>query len=583
MEGQPRAQDVMCCAVCNTAAVQMHCDTCLVNLCTTCVGKHMISDESNLHQVVKFQSRKSVPLYPKCTIHTKERCEMYCKHCDLPICSACVVSEKHTSHKISQLRELYSKRKEIQQDVGKIKADILPTYNGIMAVIHMKMDRLELKCKEISESIAKLGEDWHKKIDRVVNKLQTELTEMKKAHMEALKHNNDEIERDISNINFHLNLLEKILESNDSSLLFQYNSKVPTFKKSPHSVNISLPSFAPKEIQQDQIQELFGTLSLINDDHVYNSKMAKKIAESAPAPSAKTLLDKPETITTKYVGYTYLQNIACLKNTRIWASGDSRVIKLFSIGQESHVKSCITSISFDTNIPGVFSGPLYIAVTRNGNLVYCDPHAKTVIEVKNEEVQHTIELHNWRPQGVCPTSAGDLLVIMDNRRTSVFLATMRDGKPFQTKVVRFSDFVEKQTIQLDEEGKPLYPNTSTCSYRRYITENRNLDICVTDGEAVIVVNQAGKLRFRYTGHYPPPKWNQNFTPRGIITDSLSHILTADEMNKCVHIIDQYGQFLRYIDCGMVKPMGLSIDEDDHLFVADNKKKSGQIIKLRYLK
>ncbi|XP_062579783.1 tripartite motif-containing protein 2-like [Saccostrea cucullata] len=116
---------------------------------------------------------------------------------------------------------------------------------------------------------------------------------------------------------------------------------------------------------------------------------------------------------------------------------------------------------------------------------------------------------------------------------------------------------------------------------KYITENRNLDICVSDGgaKAIVVVNQAGKLRFRYTGHTPAPK-NQSYDPIGITTDSQSHILTADYINHCVHIIDQDGQFLRYIDCGLSYPHGLCMDTNDNLFVAQNGNKN--VEKVKYL-
>lgn len=134
--------------------------------------------------------------------------------------------------------------------------------------------------------------------------------------------------------------------------------------------------------------------------------------------------------------------------------------------------------------------------------------------------------------------------------------------------------------RFEENGKPLYSG----DYKtQYIAENRNLDICVADraAEAVVVVNQAGKLRFRYTGHSNKSK-EKPFLPRGITTNGQSQILIADDGNLCVHILDQDGHFLRYIDSiALDFPHGMGIDTLDNLFVAEYN--TGNVKVIKYLK
>lgn len=113
---------------------------------------------------------------------------------------------------------------------------------------------------------------------------------------------------------------------------------------------------------------------------------------------------------------------------------------------------------------------------------------------------------------------------------------------------------------------------------KFINQNRNLDICVADSRAnsVVVANQSGKLRFRYTGHPSEAKKNP-FKPFGISTNSNCQIIIADHNNMCIHILDEDGQFLLYID-DINDPYGLCVDRFDMLFVTEYSTGDVKVIK-----
>uniref|UniRef100_K1QV16 Tripartite motif-containing protein 3 n=1 Tax=Magallana gigas TaxID=29159 RepID=K1QV16_MAGGI len=401
--------------------------------------------------------------------------------------------------------------------------------------------------------MSKQGEQWHREIDIVINKMKTEISEIKVKHRDILQKHLNEIKQIQSLIKETLQAIRKIEKSTEVSSTIEYSSKIREFSKLPPKVQVSLPTFIPKSIDGEKLYSLFGQITPLSTATEENV-----LSLNQPTISVRELLDEPKLVTTIQTGYKQLRSVACLNEDRIWTSGMTNDIKCFNI-KGSLVRT------FKTKSEEM---PNAIAVDSDGNLLYCDGTNGTVNIVKNGQTEELITLPEWTPIILCVTSTGDLLV------------TMYSDDETQSKVVRYSGSTEKQTIQFDDEGKPLYSGNS---YDKYITENRNHDICVTDWEAgaVVVVNQDGKLRWRYTGH-PSATKNKPFKPIGITTDSQSHILTTDSDNHCINILDQNGQFLRYIDnCDLKDPYGLCVDNTDNLFVCEFYK--GNVKKIKYLK
>ncbi|XP_056002628.1 protein lin-41-like [Ostrea edulis] len=552
MDPLRRGQDVSLCDLCKTAHLQSHCERCNINLCQTCVGEH-ISDSSIRHKVVSYEHEKS-PNCSKCPTHANEHCKHYCEKCNIPVCSICVSSLKHHGHKLTDVLEKFSSMTQsLLKDLEELEARIYPRYEEMASDVQTEEVTLETKYGKLTKAADQQGETLHREITAIVNHQKSDIQEMKNKHLSTLNKNTDEITQKMAELKQIMSDLKSILESNDVSLTSTYKSRNSEFRTLPPKFRFTVPSFFPQKINKNQLNEMFGSLSLLSIKTEHGDTM--KSAEAVSSPPVKPLLDEPRLTATIDTGYNNVFSVSCLSEDQVWTGGYNETMKLLNLQSE-----LLTSIQTKSG-----NLPTDIAVTRDGNLVYTDYINKTGNLVKNKQIQTVITQQGWRPLNVCSTASDDLLV------------TMVSDDETQSKVVRYSGSTETQSIQFDDQGRPLYSS----NYKdKYISENRNLDICVADrsARAVVVVNQSGKLRFRYTGH--PSNTKQSFDPAGITTDSQSHILTTDYNNHRIHILDQNGQFLRYIHCDLERPFGLCVDIRDNLFVAECG--TAKVKKIQYL-
>ena len=240
--------------------------------------------------------------------------------------------------------------------------------------------------------------------------------------------------------------------------------------------------------------------------------------------------------------------ITCLPDGRFWLTGQGSTMRLYD-----PVGKLIKEIKTISN-----EWPWAITSNEKSELLYCDFYERSVniLQTIDGKIETMIKLLEWKPRCLCCTADGDLLVLMDDNRFK------------ETKIVRYSGCKEKQTIQWDENNYPLF--TSGFHNVKYICENKNSDICVSDnqGQAIVAILPNGKLHFRYKGSC----WNEKFDPTGIASDKHCRILTADMGNNCIHIISKIGHLLRLIDtCDLHRPSGLCVDSQDNILVVEKQR------------
>nr|XP_022308212.1 uncharacterized protein LOC111114220 [Crassostrea virginica] len=544
MDPRHSAQDVVRCALCRDAVAPLYLlrNVCHTHLCGDCVAKHF-SDKSKVHNVVPLEQFLSTLNYPKCPTHPTKQCELHCEQCDIPICTSCISSGKHIGHKQLEIfADFESKKEVLRRDLQELEKSIFPKYQESAAIIKtQKTDQLKHSQKLTSE-LNKQGEALHREIHTIIQRKQAEIDEMNAQHLAAIEKQEDETNKALHEIKQVIQELKSLLDTSDVGLVSKYRSRIEELRKLPTKLKISLPNFLPQKINREELLKQFGFLSPLSiETEEQGYTVLSPGAESSPL--ARPLLDVPRLITDiPTTGYDFLYHVSCLSDEEIWTSGGNEIMKLYNLKGEL-LKSIQTKSG---------NRPCDIAVTRSGGLVYADIMDRSINLVSGTQtlfsrlvsgtqIQTLIKLRGWRPCYLCSTSSGDLLVIIYSD----------DDK--QTKVVRYSGSTEKQTIQWDDQGKPLY---SSGTNTKYLSENRNSDICVSDSyaRAVVVVSAAGKLRFRYTG--PPSTPGESFCPVGITTDSQANILTSDPYKHRIHIIDQDGLFLRFLhNCGLQIPRG----------------------------
>lgn len=546
------SQEVVTCDLCSKAT-QQFCNDCQVSLCVDCVGHHVEKFKSLTHDIVPYDERKSQLVLTPCPTHPGHRCEAHCQQCDIHVCVKCILGT-HKSHPVFEMADVVQRKKEeIAKENEHIESVIIPKYKKEKDDSKMKISESEERCVELKKEVESQRELWHHEVDEIFDKVLTKIKFMTNKHIAALKIHQSKLRSMIPNIYHTIKQNEEILKTKHTSAITDHKSKLHEFQEIPPVIGITIHELTTVT---DKGRELMLELG------DYRASLTQMILpnseEEETAGSLTELSEKATVLRNIATNLKNMRGLECVGTNEAWISGEDNIIRRVDVQgtvQESVTSTCPIA-------------PNDIAVTKQGELLYCDGRNRAVNIVRNRRSEVLLTTpQGWHPDGLCCTSTGDVLVSLGTT-------------DFKCRKIACFDFEEKKVkieIEKDEDENAIFNGGE---FALYVAENKNGDVCASDQNAdvLVAVDVSGKVRFRYNGS--SVGGINTFSPRHITTDSLSQIIVTDATNNCLHILDSRGQMLGYIeDDSLLSPRGLSLDRAGRLWVGLS---SGDIKVIQYL-
>ncbi|KAK3102151.1 hypothetical protein FSP39_009193 [Pinctada imbricata] len=278
-------------------------------------------------------------------------------------------------------------------------------------------------------------------------------------------------------------------------------------------VTLSIPKLLP---QTEQTTPTIGKLHV--EDRIVN----------LPTPADVKVVKhfRPE---------VHAAEIRAISPTQMWCGyfGD-RSLLLYNIDGQK-----LNSVTLKFDITG-------FAVNEKGNFIACDRRTESIKEITLDGQVTTL----------CKTSSMGICL---NHKQQPVVCVLR------SLVVYSTDCQNKLRIYKfdnDQEGNHLFVGPQR------VSTNGPDYYCVADtkGKKVVTIDVESRLMWTYSGG----PGQEEFKPIDVCCDSHMNVIVADTFNNKVHLLTKDGRFIMYITdrIDMEKPWGLSISEDDTLWIGE---------------
>ncbi|CAC5370771.1 TRIM45 [Mytilus coruscus] len=529
------------CQFCDESSIKWKCSNCKLHLCQLCNRKiHSKIEPSKGHYVTNLEdcgsddgvetNHKTYLNKLPCTAHSDQKCVLYCKNCDRPVCSDCLI-EGHQEHIYCKLDHIYDKKLKIIQDMkDRIESDI-PHFKEKEENLQKLLSEGTIQYTENKDKIAEFKDNIVKYADGLLSDLDKQWKPME-----------DLITKEIHSVRQRKDELEKRKIQLDQTM------------RSPFAGGILVTSFTLDKPMPDKTVR----------------HMELKERKFVPGKlQTSVLLGMVYNVPDFQLLQTY-QNVNCTISKFIKCDDNSAFIG-------SDLSMVLQKVSLKTDrIKSEREVRLYVydmAMMDNGDLLISLKQQNLKLYTKDGKIK---TFKSFAP--LCT------LGVHVNNQNEIFVGFSESRVVSIPKVGSV-----RRVVQINQKGIILHTYEHDIDNQRLFTWparicTKNNFICVVDysdhiwhGKGrVVVIDKGGQLQWTYNGKL------DEFYPEDIAVTSTDMVIVTDRYNYVLHVLSPTGEVIvckEVRDLGIQYPFSLSIDKNDKLWIGTRQPKKIHAIKL----
>ena len=244
---------------------QFYCNACHKTLCEHCRDEHLKIPKNKTHEIVLYRHRKHQLPVEKCDFHPTRNVDMFCRECQIQLCSKCSTMKEHHTHTFDDLEDIYAEKYAVwQSEFSKIQKYFLLTSQDLKTEIE-ELDTNQIKkiMESIRSSIKAEVESLKNLVDEVASENLEHTYTIEKSLLKTLKSQETTYGDYIAYLEKMSDEFQKYLSTTNKTLMF---SKLLKIQSIPETTKPVPPVFTAGQFNKDDVAKLLGRVNVPNID-----------------------------------------------------------------------------------------------------------------------------------------------------------------------------------------------------------------------------------------------------------------------------------------------------------------------------